>query len=81
MRCVSTNCALIMAMDVSQLSLNTREGFNRVFNHGKYLCHEFYILPDELPVSLVVEDLIDTDYNSVSVLPIRPVLDLMHLPF
>ena len=66
-----------MSMDVSKLSLNTREGFNRVFNHGMYLCHDFCILPDELPVSLVVEDLIDTDCNPTSVLPIKPILDLV----
>ena len=68
-----------MAMDVSQLSLNTREGFNRVFNHGKYLCHDWRILSDELPVSLVVEDLIDTDYNPCSVLPIKPILNLSRI--
>ena len=70
-----------MAMDVSKLSINTREGFNRVFNHGRYLCHDLRILPDELPVSLVIEDLIDTDYNPTSVLPIKPILDLVWFPF
>jgi hypothetical protein len=64
-----------MAMDVSQLSLNTREGFIRVFNHGKNLCSNWHILPNELPVSLVVEDLIDADCNPCSVLPIQPILD------
>lgn len=68
-----------MAMNVSQLSLNTREGFNRVFNHGKYLCHDLRILPDELPVSLVIEDLIDTDFNPCSTLPIKPILNLSRL--
>ena len=68
-----------MAMDVSLLSLNTREGFNRVFNHGKYLCHDWRIPADELPVSLVVEDLIDIDYNPCSVLPIKPILNLSRI--
>lgn len=68
-----------MAMDVSLLSLNTREGFNRVFNHGKYLCHDWRILPDELPVSLVIEDLIDTDRNPCSTLPIKPILNLSRI--
>lgn len=65
-----------MAMDVSQLSLNTREGFNRVFNHGMYLCHNWLIPADELPVSLVIEDLNDTDCNPTSTLPIQPILNL-----
>lgn len=66
-------------MDVSLLSLNTREGFNRVFNHGKHLCHYWLIPADELPVSLVVEDLIDTDYNPCSTLPIQPILNLSRI--
>lgn len=63
-------------MNVSLLSLNTREGFNRVFNHGKQLCYNWLIPSNELPVSLVIEDLIDTDFNPCSTLPIKPVLDL-----
>lgn len=62
-------------------SLNTREGFDYIFNYGKRLCDEFYIPERDLPVSLVIADIEDMLYNSESTLPIAPIRNLMQPPF
>lgn len=62
-------------------SLNTREGFDYIFDYGKRLCDEFYIPEGDLPVSLVISDIEDMLCNPESTLPIAPIRDLMQLPF
>lgn len=68
-----------MAMSVSELSLNTREGFNHLFSYGQRLCNNWLIPASELPVALVIEDYEDMIWNPESTLPIKPILDLSRI--
>lgn len=76
-----------MAMTTKQValvgvhSLNTREGFDYIFNYGMQLCHEYYIPANALPVNLVLDDIEDMISNPSSTIPIPAIRELMELPF